>query len=378
MRILIDGRAFNIKGSSISVYLFNLLNEIFKLKNNEYILVLNNKNYIKEFDKFKNVQLIYSEIRNNLFWDNLIIPYFAIKTKSNVIFYPKGSTSLFRVLGKKIVVTIHGMIYKIDTKVHSRIENIYWRFIGKLASLISNQIIAVSENDKQVLISEGYSAKKIEVIPIGISKIFFTSANQVVSKKILRDFNLEEKQYIIQVGHITKKKNQEFTINLFKEIFLNYPKLKLVFVGSKEVDKAYYGHLVELIKEYSLQNKIIFTNSIDQNKHKKILPTLIQNSILFVFPSTYEGFGMPVVEAIASKVPVLSSNSGAIPEIIGVNNTLDINNKDLWISMIKTLIDNKRFYKKIVSQQSMTIKRYKWDKISNEYNKLFDKIWNEK
>ena len=174
MKVLIDGRAFFNDGSSISVYLYNLSKNLFKLNNLEYVLVLNNKKYIKEFSKYKNVKIIFSNIKNNLIWDNIVIPFYSLKYKCNLIFYPKGSSCMYKIPSKKIVVTIHGMIYKKHPEVHSFIENIYWRFIGKVSSIISNKIIVVSESDKKDLLSgiDTYILEKVVFNRIlGISNV---------------------------------------------------------------------------------------------------------------------------------------------------------------------------------------------------------------
>jgi len=369
-KYLIDCRAFINEGSSISVYLYNLLTEILKNdKKNEYILVLNNKEYIPKFDKSKNIKIIYSKVKNNILWDNFVIPYYAIKTNSSLIFYPKGSTCWFRIPRKKIIVTIHGMIYKIQPEIHSKLENFYWRIVGKIASLVSNRIIVVSNRDKTDLISEGYNPKKMQIIPIGLSSTFLEKYPQEKVNDTLKKYELSKKKYLIQVGHLTKKKNQEFTLNLYNNLVKKYPNLKLVFVGGDSTDKEYANKLVLLIKKFGLKGRIIFTGAIDQNKSKEIIPILLRNSSLFIFPSTYEGFGMPPVEAIGSKTPVLSSNKGSLPEVLGKENILELE-LSLWIDEATKILKDKDYRNTLIIRQSKLIEKYKWSEISKIYIRI--------
>lgn len=370
MKILVDCRAFINEGSSISVYLYNLLKEILKDEKNNYVLVLNNKSYVSTFSGYANVSVVYSKIKNNLIWDNFVIPYYSIITGAKIIFYTKGSTCWFKIPKKKIIVTIHGMIYKIQPGVHSKIENIYWRNVGKIASVIANKIVVVSKSDQTDLLSEGYNLKKMKIIPIGVSDIFLKKYSDEETIRVLNKYGLKNKKYLIQVGHLTKKKNQEFTLNIFKEITKKYPGIKLVFVGGMDTDKDYACKLSSLVKQDGLSNKVIFTGAIDQNKGKAILPILLKNSLLFLFPSTYEGFGMPPVEAIASNVPVLSSNRGSLPEVLGKEHTRPLVQKE-WVYQVKNLLDKKSEYFKELEKQKRKIAKYRWEIISKEYLKLF-------
>ena len=102
------------------------------------------------------------------------------------------------------------MIYKIQPEIHHKLENLYWRLVGKIASLVSNKIIVVSDSDKKDLTSEGYNPKKMSIIPIGISSNFLREYSKEKTSEILNRYNLSSGNYLIQVGHLTKKKNQEF------------------------------------------------------------------------------------------------------------------------------------------------------------------------
>ena len=371
-RITIDGRALSKEGSSISVYLYNLLTELIKDKRYYFYLVTNTHKYHTHFKQFNNVQVKYVNIANNIIWDNIVIPYYSVKTKSHIIFFPKSSSCWFKLPHKKIVVTIHGMIYQTKHDSFSTIEKYYWIFAGKIASIVSDIIIAVSENDRLDLLAEGYSDKKLYVLPIGISNIFSKRYEISATHQTLTDYNLQPQKYFIQVGHITQKKNQLFTLDLFKELSEIYTDVKLLFVGSMSKDKHYYQALMARIHSVGIGDKVIFAGIINQNVQRSVLPILLQHALIAYFPSTYEGFGMPAVEAMASGVPVLSSNRGALPSVIGNQNVLPLENKVLWIQQTRKLVENAEYKHSIIDNQRRIIRRYNWNSISKQLLSLFE------
>ena len=376
MRILIDCRAFVRSGTSASVYTYNLINNLIMKKNHHFVLILNNKSYIDYFRDHKNVDIIYSSIKNNIFWDNLVIPYYSIKEKVDIIFYTKSSSCWFKIPKKKIVTTIHGMIYRVQPENHTFIENVYWRFVGKLSSIIADKIIVVSQSDKNDLIAFGYDSSKLLVIPIGISDSFFLDKNKG-DMKIIESYNLTENKYFIQLGHITQKKNQKFTISIFCEILKKYPDFKLIFVGSYNRDNKYNSEIVNYINKMKINKNIIFTGVIDQNINSKTIPALLRNSLCAFFPSTYEGFGIPVVEAIVAGTPVLSSDRGSLPEVLGKGNVIPLEEKEKWLEEINKLIEDKNYRNLLISKQKTIVEKYRWKNIAEEYLKLFNSLMGE-
>ncbi len=369
-RITIDGRAFIREGSSASNYLYNLLLELAKEKNLKIQLVVNNKKYLNYF-RAENVKINFSQVKNNFFWDNLIIPYLAIKNRSKVIFYPKSSSCFYKLPGKKIITTVHGMIYKFDQSISLPVR-IYWRVIGRVASLVADKIIAVSKNDKKDLISEGYKKEKINIIPIGVNEIFLQKYSVDNIKKTLDKYQLLAGNYIIQVAKISKKKNQIFSLEIFKNF--RQSKLKIVFVGNTNADISYFRQLEKVAKKYNLADRIIFTGPIDQNRQPATIPILLQNSVAAIFPSLYEGFGIPPLEAMAAGVPIISSNRGSLKEIYGKDFTIPLEEKRRWSSNLNKLIKDKKFRKKYIEKQNKLVEKYRWEKIGQRYLEIFRKI----
>jgi len=371
-KVLIDGRCFINEGSSPSVYLHGLLKQLAKCDRYLFILLLNNKSYVNEFKNYSNIHPEIIKVKNNIFWDNVILPYYALKNRCRIIFYPKSSSCCYKIPGKKIITTIHGAIYVVEKKDRKLLEKIYWKYAGKIASKVADRVVAVSEHDKQDLISYyGCRPQKIKVIPIGINQCLLQSEKAIDKSAVLQSYGLEEKKYFIQVGLLTKKKNHLFTLRVLKDFLTANKQYKVVFLGSQDRDTGYYSKVLDYIDSNGLNGQIVFLDSIDQNREGERMSVLLRNARLGFFPSTYEGFGIPPLEMIALGVPVLISDRGSLPEVYGKNNTLPLEEENLWIEEIKRLLSDDEYFDSVLKSQQEVIDKYRWENIGEKYLELF-------
>ena len=370
-KVLVDGRCFINKGSSVAVYLHNIIEYL--AQNDRFIiyLVINNPGYKEEYKDYSNVNPIFVNIRNNIIWDHLVVPYMAIKCGCQIVFYPKSSSCGYRLPGKKIITTIHGVIYEVEKHNIKPLERIYWKTAGKTAARVADKVIAVSESDKEDLVNYfGCRAGKITVIPIGVNKNFLSPASNREAGEILNSYGLDQKKYFIQVGSLIKKKNQLFTLSILKDYLLSNRQYKVLFLGPTDRDSEYYEKVLAYINHHSLEGQVVFSGSIDQNIESDRMSLLVQNAILGLFPSSYEGFGIPPLEMIALGVPVLISNRGALKEVYGEANTLPLEEKT-WMAELKKLLADRDYYNNLVNRQKKILKNYSRESIGSKYLELF-------
>jgi len=174
---------------------------------------------------------------------------------------------------------------------------------------VADHIIAISEFTKQdILDNYQIDKSKISVIYPGYDRsVFNVSLKKGGAKLVLRKYNIST-PYLLFLGALKPSKNVERLIEAFNQ--LNENDIKLVIAGKKG---WLYESIFEIVKKLNLENKVIFTGFVSD----KDIPLLMSHAEAFALPSLYEGFGMPVVESMACGVPVLVSNQGSLPEVVG-------------------------------------------------------------
>lgn len=212
----------------------------------------------------------------------------------------------------KSVVTIHDLIFMRYPKLYSffdrNIHFLKFRYAVKKADCV----IAISEQTKQDIIHYlKINPEKIKVVYQGCSDIFKQDFSLEEKESVRKKLNLP-KEFVLNVGTIEERKNALIIVKAIKNL-----DIKLVLVGRKT---KYYEQIENYIQQNGLQDKIIHLKGISQ----KELAVVYQLASVMVYPSIFEGFGIPIIEALFSNTPVITTNSGVFPEA-GGENSLYIN-----------------------------------------------------
>ncbi len=222
--------------------------------------------------------------------------------------------------GIPTVVTIHDLIFLKHREQYPWLDRQVYTVKTKYAARYAHRIIAVSEETKQDLI-EYYHVpeKKIEVIYQSIDPRFYAAADADALSAFRKKFQLPD-QYILNVSSFFPRKNQLKLIEAFDLIKDKIPQYLVLAGGAGSM----LPEINEMIKERKLSDRIITPTHVSNDE----MPLLYQASDLFVYPALMEGFGMPVLEALVSGVPVIATGSGAIREASGEGG-LTINPEDM-------------------------------------------------
>lgn len=263
--------------------------------------------WIKEipFPVFSNHLLPYGAYRRA--WHFLPFSYQA--------FFPEDQSDVYhffnyivppRISGK-VITTIHDSSFLLfpETLAKRNLERIRKDIDYSIQR--SDRIIAVSENGKQELMQLlGIDEKKIRVVYNAASPV---SSNQTLAE-IQKKFHFEH-PYILYVGNLEPRKNIPSLIQAYRKLKIEKKlPFHLVIAGQKGWR---YESIFETVQKLSLENEITFTGYVsDEDK-----AALYKNASLFVFPSLYEGFGIPIIEAMSAGVPVVCSNTSSMPEVAG-------------------------------------------------------------
>jgi glycosyltransferase involved in cell wall biosynthesis len=234
-----------------------------------------------------------------------------IKQKHAQIYHGLSNELPFNVnkLGTRNVVTIHDVIFLRYPELYKPIDRTIYRFKTKKACSDADVIIAVSEQTKSDLIYFlQVPPEKIQVIYQSCDELYTTTANAQLIEGVRNNYNLP-KQYLLYVGTIEPRKNLMTIIQALK-LLKGKMTLPLVVIG-KSTD--YKQKVVRYLKNFSLESKVLFLENVPLAH----MPAIFQQAECFIYPSTFEGFGIPIIEALYSKVPVITSTGSCFAEAGG-------------------------------------------------------------
>lgn len=371
MKIGIMLRHLGSKGPEVGtrVYAENVVEGILERdKKNKYLLIYNDKESLGKYSKYPNATEIVIRMPTKLLWDQFAIPLLVKREKLDLIFNPKFTVPLFS--GCKTVFAIHGMEWYIYPEVYNWYDIIYVKIALPFYCRKADAIVAVSKLVKSDIINYiGIYKDKIKTIYEAANKIFRPLRDQDTLIAIKEKYNLPDR-FILYVGGIFPSKNFGGLVKAFYNL-KKKGSYKLVVVGSKrwKFEKDF-----KLINELDLNDDIHFTGRIPQID----LPAFYNLAEIFVFPSLYEGFGIPVLEAMACGCPVIASKTGALPEIAGdaaaFIDPYDI--KEMSDTMNKVLT-NENFRQELIEKGYKQVKNFSWDKCATEIIEVFRELERE-
>lgn len=333
------------KRTGVENYSFQLINELVKRHQEDITLISPRKIDLKVS------QIIIPMPR---FWTLLRLSLEILKDrKIDNLFVPSHVLPL--ICPRKTTITIHDVVFKYSPESYSLASRLYLDWAAKFAVKHATRIIVPSEATKKDLITF-YKApsSKIEVIPLGLEKQM-GKVNKARTQKILGKHKLETGKYFLYIGRIEHKKNTDTLIKAYKLFRKNYPNIKLVLSG-------FPGHGgAEILKAAKNEKGIIRTGYVD----KEAKTALLQNALCFVFPSRYEGFGIPLLEAMDAKLPIIASEIPTSREILGDSGVFFKTSDEKELTrMMEKVSTNAPFRKKNVEKYAKILQKYDWRRIA--------------
>jgi glycosyltransferase involved in cell wall biosynthesis len=295
------------------------------------------------------VRFVYIPSFTTMIANMVIIPLFFSRTDIDIFI---GQYYIPLISRFKRIVVIHDVIFESNPEYFNWKERIYFYLI-KLCARYSNKVVTVSNNEKNRLIKYNYAEdSKIEVIYNGVNEEFkpkeFHNFEQL--NYVKKNYKLPD-EFILYVGRLNKRKNIPMLINSLKYLSKN---IKLVLVGDKNTIDFNFNNYTY---PHEILRKVIFTGYVPGNH----LPLIYALSTLFCYISFDEGFGLPPVEAMASGIPIIVTNTGSLPEICkDAGNYVNPLDPFMISTMINELLNNKILYKEKRNIGLEISKQYNW------------------
>ncbi|HXK80646.1 MAG TPA: glycosyltransferase family 1 protein [Bacteroidales bacterium] len=316
MRIGFDAKRAFFNNSGLGNYSRNTINMLAKIYPNEEYFLYSPK-FPEEIPEFARNKTIIgpnsnSNIRNSI-WRSVLSGNRIKKDKLDI--YHGLSNELPINLNRKqipSVVTIHDLIFLRYPELFNTTDVKIYTYKFKHACKSADKIIAVSKQTKADIIRYfNIPQAKIHVIYQDCNKIFHEKPNREICSEVLKKYKLPN-NYILNVGTIEKRKN---AMLILKAMALYNIDIPLVIVGKPT---PYLNTLISYAHHYKLKDKLVLLYDVKDED----LPTIYHKASVFVYPSLFEGFGIPILEALNSGVPVITSNLSSLPEVAGTNSIL--------------------------------------------------------
>jgi glycosyltransferase involved in cell wall biosynthesis len=374
MIIGVDGNEANVKEKvGVSFYTLKLL-EHFKKKANKNLMFIT---YLRDKPSDdlprEDANFIYEVVNGKFLWSQLYLPLALYKNrlskhKIDVFFSPAHYSPRFCPV--PFIVTIHDLSYfyypeEFLKKDLYQLTNWTKKSVDK-----SKRIIAVSKTTKKDIVKfYQIPEAKIEVVYNGYEKkVKNQKSRPKAQAKGLSAFGgdrpmdekIEKNKYILYVGTIQPRKNLLTLIRAFEMYNKQFPEFKLVIAGKKG---WLYDDIFEEVKQRKLNNKIIFTGYLPSEK----INWLYENAFCFVLPSLYEGFGIPLLEAMSFNCPVISSFTSSLPEV-GDEACLyfDPKNEVNLYEKLVSLKENENLRQELIEKGKKRVKLFSWSKCAQE------------
>ncbi len=363
------------KVGGTEIFLRNQIEQLSKRDNkNIYYIFANNEN-AKVFNKLpNNFNVVLCPVNGSnrflrIFWEQIGLPLQCLFYKLDLLHSPGYTTPILTHCKK--ITTIFDLNYHFFPEDFSKLQLIIYKILIPLGAKVSDKILVHSYKSESELSKVlKVDKEKIEVIYPGVSEDFAKKISETKIKSVLAKHKIT-KRFILSNAVSHPHKNLSSLIEAYVELFKKNKKIPdLVLLGFPGREQ---GKINKIIKREKLGKRIIFTGWVDSVD----VPSFYKAAKIFVFPSLYEGFGLPLIESMASGTVLLTSKYSCIPEIVANGGVIIDTKKPKEIATnIEILLKNKELRKRIIKKGLLRAKDFSWNKFGLDLLLLYDDLVN--
>jgi glycosyltransferase involved in cell wall biosynthesis len=374
MRVGIDARSIkNRRGIGNVVY--HLLHGLSRLENScSFFVYVDDKSVscLIPSDSRFTVKLIKPKLYP--FWEQISLPLIAMRDRLDVLHCPGNSAPILIHPSTKLVITIHDVMYLFSSKqlqksplLYQRFGRLYLKWVVPIVAKRASKIItvsSVSRNDIYQYIS--IPTDRVSVIWSAANEACKQTTNIELLNAIRIKFNLGS-TFLLALGALDPRKN---TANIIKAFALlkntHFCDVKLAIVGLDHLGIKKYNQLAD---DYGISSDVVFTGFVLDSE----LVALYNAADCLLYPSLYEGFGLPVLEAMACGTPVITSACGSIPEIAGdAALMVDPHDLDAIAAAMMKMMTDKELYNSLVQKGKRRAELFSWQLAAEQTFAVYD------
>lgn len=349
-------------------YILNLFRAIRDIDNHNKYVFYYNKSSNKKVEAPNFEHIIH---KAPFMWTQRVFPFLLRNDKPDVLFMPIQMLPFLKAKKQKSVVTIHDLAFLLYPETFPAKDAFLHKLYVREAITKANHLIAITEATKRDIIKfYNIDPDKITVIYHGVDKIRFRQiqkGEEYLVNDVKTKYNIK-KPYILYIGNVQPRKNIQGLIKAYQQLRANTKhNYQLIIAGAKAwlVDDV----MKEIGENYI--EDIIFTGRFEDSE----LTPLLWGADLFVLPSFYEGFGLPILEAMACGVPTAVSNTPSLVEVGGeASLSFDPHNIDDIAKVLDNIISNPNLRQEMIIKGLERASKFSWNRCAKETIKIIEKV----
>jgi glycosyltransferase involved in cell wall biosynthesis len=352
VRIGFSARGLSVPSGGVRQFITSIVPALARNRGRDELIVFyNNRKYSGLAPDCREIVI---QGRNRLWWDFVLFPRQLRKNRIEAAIFPKNVIPFFT--GAANFVVIHDLAY-FDRKLgeYPLLDTIYMRSLIPQSMRRAKGVFAVSEHTKKDIIHyTGCGEEKITVTYEAADEIYQPIADNDFLRNVSRKYELP-KQFILYVGSLSPRKNTPTLLRSFARVKDRIAHSLVITASKSWKDKNVY----DLINHLGLQSRLVKLGYVEADD----MPALYNMASVYIYPSVYEGFGLPVLEAMQCGCPVIASNATSIPEVAGdaamLVEPMDV---QAWADGIYQVIMNRRLREEMIKKGFARAKQFSWDK----------------
>jgi len=371
MKIGIDATAVPPKPMGAGLYILYLIRELADLES-DHVFVVFAQDYLKPFFAninsphitFRWVHSMHPAVR--LFWEQTVFPGLIRREKLDLLHSPHYTMPLSKPVPQ--IVTYHDLIFFLYPEVHTREKRVFFPWMIRRSARKADLIITDSDSTKRD------AAKLLDIpmgkmvtVPLGYQPVFEPIDDEKKLADVRDGYHLPDK-FVLYVGAIEPRKRVPLLLKAFSRLVRKGYPHHLVIPGKPG---WLVGDLGPLMDELAVRERVALLGYVPYEK----LPAIYNLADCFVYPSVYEGFGLPPLEAMACGVPVITCNISSMPEVVGEAAILvPPDDEDALVDAMVNVLENTSVRETLRAKGLARAGQFSWKKTAIETLALYEKV----